>query len=80
MSEAVLREAYEGRLVALTGHNWCPYPSGMFMEAVVELPDDAALALIEARRKMGFTMFCGVPDPQTAAIEAAIACARGSNE
>ena len=57
------REEYENKLIKLTGENWCPYPSDLFIETITKVNDKIALKLILERRQYSFPMFLG-GDPQ----------------
>lgn len=66
-----LYEDYHARVEALTGDPWCPYPSDLFMQAVMEATDKEAIILIEGRRKYRFPAFLA-GEPQRDAIKAVL--------
>jgi hypothetical protein len=52
IKEDGIYEKYRKRVELLTGDIWCPYPSEMFMLAILKTSDKKAIELINLRRKM----------------------------
>ena len=62
MSEKLYND-FHNRVKELTNDKWCPYPSDMFMTAIMKMNDDIAIKLINERRKIMFPVFLQ-GDPQ----------------
>jgi len=61
--ENILHDRALDRIERLTGERWAPYPSPLFMQAVLVLPDAEALEFIRERRTYFFPQFLR-GDPQ----------------
>lgn len=62
------QNAYQTRIIKLTGEPWCPYPSELFMLAVLKADDDTAKRIIEERQRFLFPIFL-TGEPQQKELE-----------